>query len=344
MDWRQRRERTNIDYLLLTAEQHGLTAGQCLNNTGLSLASLETEGCELWQELAVIRNLVALKIPDGSGLQVGECYQLTSLGLLGYTMLASRTLWEAMEVSQRFRVLGLSICPLSLESDERGLWLLLDDSVLPADARRLVVERGLAAWKRVLGDLLQRPYTPLEIRLSGGFDDSPVDYAGYFGCPVTRGAPASGMLLDQSDLTSALPLANTLTQQTCASLCQQLCDSLDDVQGALAKQVLHILLSHSNQRCRADQVAARLGMSERTLHRRLSADGHGYRQLDERVRRNMAERLLGDSSLGLESIAQQLGYSEAAGFSRAFKRWTGLAPDQWRRRQQAEGRLSGLFH
>lgn len=344
MDWRQRRERTNIDYLLLTAASSGLTATQCLDNTGLSQDTLDVNGCELWQELAVIRNLVALQMPPGTGLQVGEHYHLTSLGLLGYTMLASRTLWEAIQVSQRFRALGLSICPVTLESDERGIWLRLDDTVLPSDARALVIERGLAAWKRVLADLLQRPYTPLQISLSDSFDESPVDYADYFGCPVTLGAPASGMLLAQSDLDSALPLANTLTQQTCASLCQQLCDSLDDVQGALAQQVLHILLSHSNQRCRADSVAEKLGISERTLHRRLAADGHTYRRLDERVRRNMAERLLGDSSLDLESIAQQLGYSEAAGFSRAFKRWTGYAPDHWRRRLTAVERASAAQH
>lgn len=332
MDWRQRRERTNIDYLLEYAAGLGIGVAQCLDNTGLSQESLDAgEGCELWQELAVVRNLVALQVPSGAGLQVGESYHLTSLGLLGYTMLASHTLAEAIEISQRFRPLALSICPVTLESDERGVWLRLDDRVLPEDARPLVIERGLAAWKRVLADLLQRPYTPLQISLSDSFKLSSVDYASYFGCPVVA-APMSGMLLAQSDLDSPLPFANALTQQTCASLCQQLCDNLDDVQGVLAQQVLHILLSHSNQRCRADTVAARLGISERTLHRRLAADGYSYRQLDERVRRNMAERLLVDSSLGLESIAQQLGYSEAAGFSRAFKRWTGYSPNQWRRR------------
>lgn len=342
MDWRQRRERTNVDYLLECATGLGLGVDKCLDNTGLSQASLDAgEGCELWQELAVIRNLVALDVPHGTGLQVGERYHLTSLGLLGYTMLASHTLAEAIEISQRFRPLALSICPVTLDSDHRGLWLRLDERVLPEDARQLVIERGLAAWKRVLADLLQRPYTPLEISLSASFSPSCVDYAHYFGCTVVTG-PMSGMLLAQADLDSPLPLANALTQQTCASLCQQLCDNLDDVQGVLAQQVLHILLSHSNQRCRADAVASQLGISERTLHRRLVADGYSYRQLDERVRRNMAERLLVDSSLGLESIAQQLGYSEAAGFSRAFKRWTGYSPDQWRRRLPVDELLPSI--
>mgnify|MGYP003649952806 FL=1 len=83
-------------------------------------------------------------------------------------------------------------------------------------------------------------------------------------------------------------------------------------------------------------MAAWLGLSERTLHRRLAGEGYPFRQLDERVRRSLAERLLDDSSLGLDSIAQQLGYAEAASFSRAFKRWTSVSPDQWRRQRQTQ--------
>ena len=84
-------------------------------------------------------------------------------------------------------------------------------------------------------------------------------------------------------------------------------------------------------------VAAVLGISERSLHRRLAAEGQPFRQLDERVRGRLAERLLGDSDLGLDAIAAQLGYSEAASFSRAFKRWTGLAPSHWRAAQREAG-------
>ncbi len=101
-------------------------------------------------------------------------------------------------------------------------------------------------------------------------------------------------------------------------------------------------MSHSGKPFRADEIATRLGMSERTLHRRLADEKQPFRMLHDRVRRNLAERLLRDSMLGLESIAQQLGYAEAASFSRAFKRWNGVSPDQWRRLQDDDSMARAL--
>lgn len=334
--WRQRRDSTNVLYLLRVAEELGVDGDACLRSTGLQRETLDNaeHTHELWQELAVIRNLVAARPEAGVGLRVGRLYHLTSLGLLGYTMLASRTLSEAIRVSGRFRPLSLSICPVRLEEGSQGLAMLFDDSVLPVDARGLVVERGLAAWTALFGELLQRPFRPSRVELAGGGVD-PSLYRKHFDCEVIMAAGRNGMLISHEDLQAPLPLANPFTQKTCASLCQKLCDSMDDVNGPLARQVLQVLMSHSGRINPARDVAGWLGTSERSLHRRLAQEGYSFRVLDERVRRQLAEHLLSDSSLGLESIAHQLGYAEAASFSRAFKRWTGRPPLEWRRRRAA---------
>lgn len=334
--WRQRRDSTNVLYLLQVADALGVDAQRCLLDTGLREAELASpeHTHELWQELAVIRNLVAVRPEPGVGLRVGRLYHLTSLGLLGYTMLASRTLSEAIRVSGRFRPLSLSICPVRLEPNEHGLAMLFDDSVLPHDARSLVVERGLAAWAALFGELLQRPFRPVLVELASETDAMPL-YREHFQCKVIMGAGRNGMVVATDDLEAPLPLANPFTQRTCASLCQKLCDNLPDISGPLAQQVLQILMSHSGRINPAREVAAWLGMSERSLHRRLAQEGYSFRALDERVRRQLAEHLLSDSALGLESIAHQLGYAEAASFSRAFKRWTGRPPLDWRRHRAA---------
>ena len=131
-----------------------------------------------------------------------------------------------------------------------------------------------------------------------------------------------------------------MTQAACASLCQQLCAGVEDVHTPLARQVMQVLMSHAGGSKGAAKVADMLGLSERSLHRRLAEEGYPFGMLDARVRSNLAERLLRDTDLRLDSIAQQLGYAEAASFSRAFKRWNGCSPKQWRNRQALETRVT----
>lgn len=337
INWRKKRDWTNVRHLLEVADGIGLRESECLARTALVRPQLsgKSQQIELWQELALIRNLVELGAPLGTGLLVGQRYHLTTLGLLGYAMLASGNLHEAIRVCDQFRELSLSICPVSLHLEEEGLLLALDASVLPHDARWLVVERGLAAWHGLFGELLQRHFLPLRIDVTLTDEAARSVYGAHFPCAITLGAPRDGLLIAWADLNTPLPQANPATQQTCSSLCRQLCDELSEPGTPLARQVLELLMGRSGQIYCAREVAGWLGLSERTLHRRLAREGQSFRLLDEGVRQRLAEGLLRDTGLGLEYIAEQLGYAEAASFSRAFKRWTGMAPSSWRRRSIA---------
>ena len=100
-----------------------------------------------------------------------------------------------------------------------------------------------------------------------------------------------------------------------------------DVQRALASRV-------AAGPARMSSIARQFGMSERTLHRRLAADGVSYQELLEEARKAAAGRYLDESSLAIGEIAYLLGYSEPAAFHRAFKRWYGKTPDQFRTRSR----------
>jgi len=80
------------------------------------------------------------------------------------------------------------------------------------------------------------------------------------------------------------------------------------------------------------QVARSVGLSERTLQRRLNRCGCGFAELVEAVRLTRAEVLLGDAAMSLVEVALSLGYSDQSAFSRAFKRWTSLTPGVYRQR------------
>ena len=98
---------------------------------------------------------------------------------------------------------------------------------------------------------------------------------------------------------------------------------------------------------RSDQVAAIFGMHSRTMHRRLSEFGVGFQQLVDESRFEFAQQLMEDSSLDLARISAMLGYAAPGVFSRAFQRWSGMTPLEWRtareprRRRTAPAKQAG---
>ena len=81
------------------------------------------------------------------------------------------------------------------------------------------------------------------------------------------------------------------------------------------------------------RVASTLFVSERTLKRRLQEEDASFQNLVDQVRLERAQDLLGTTGMNLSQIADALGYADAANFTRAFKRWTGLSPSHFRARE-----------
>jgi AraC-like DNA-binding protein len=335
MDWRQSRPLTGVLYLLETAQAQGVDAATCLMGSAIPSEALQQRNVQIeaWQELAVIRNLLGHAGRPGLGYITGQRYHLTSLGMLGFTMLASRTLGEAFATFSRFQLLALTLCPAHIETDRRGTWMLFDASVLPQDARAFVIERGLSACLGVASELLQRPIKPLAVEMTSSAPADPATLLRDFPYPVRFDAARNGILFSHADLQYNLPQAHISAHSEGEQLCERMCTEISHslVKAPTARLVQQVLIRDSARLLSSRTVAQRLGLSERTLHRRLASEGQAFQPLNEQIKRRLAERLLSDSRLDISSIAQRLGYAEAASFSRAFSRWTGYAPGQWKR-------------
>ncbi|MAB96678.1 MAG: AraC family transcriptional regulator [Pseudomonadaceae bacterium] len=336
MDWRQSRPLTGVHYLLETARQEGVGIAPCLIGSAISREALQQRNAQIeaWQELAVIRNLIEHAGRPGLGFVSGRHYHLTSLGLLGFTMLASRTLGEAFTTFSRFQLLALTLCPAHIEAAPRGTWLLFDDSVLPQDARTFVIERGLSACLGVACELLQRRIEPLAVEMTAS---APADLAGLqrdFPYAVQYNSARNGILFSHADLQYSLPQAHINAHLEGEQLCERLYDEISHnlARKPTARMVQQVLIRDSATLLSGRAVAERLGLAERTLYRRLASEGHSFRQLNEQIKQRLAERLLSESGLDLNSIAHRLGFAEAASFSRAFSRWAGCPPGRWKRK------------
>ena len=109
---------------------------------------------------------------------------------------------------------------------------------------------------------------------------------------------------------------------------EETCEPLENPLTGSIRRLLRQCLT--SRQCSAADIARQLGIHERTLNRRLQAEGTSFRQELEQVRHAASQQLLAGTTQALAEIATSLGYADASAFSRAFKRWSGVTPAHWR--------------
>lgn len=152
----------------------------------------------------------------------------------------------------------------------------------------------------------------------------------YFGCPIRYGADRDALTIATSDLDLPFPGHNP---ELLAILTPALAASLGELQAhsSVGEQVkVMIKRRMASGRPEISDIAHELGVSERTLQRRVTDEGSTFRQLLLEARQELSRHLLGDLTAEIDEIAYLLGYQDAGSFYRAFRDWEGMTPGQWR--------------
>lgn len=151
----------------------------------------------------------------------------------------------------------------------------------------------------------------------------------YFGAPVSFGAARNLLVFDNADLDRPFPGHNP---ELLAMLTPALGSALDEMNvKSVSEQVLaELKRSLPSGRPELGDIAQRMGMSERTLQRRITLDGQQFRDLLARARRELGQHLLADRTIEIDEIAFMLGYQDTTSFHRAFREWVGMSPGKWR--------------
>jgi AraC-like DNA-binding protein len=335
--WEVRRGIGSVQLLVGLAGEHGVSPGACLRGSGIRLESLDDPVAEIEaaQELAVVRNLVRhLGHGAGIGLEAGRRYRLTAYGIWGYALLSSRTLRSACEFGIRFLDLTFAFTRFRTDRTTRDLRIVLDDSGIPEDCRRFLLERDAAAAVAIQRDLFQRP-VPLK-RVSFAFPRPrhAARFAEVFPGPVVFGEAEHAVLIEPRWADQPLPQADERTARLCEEQCKQLL-SRRRRRSNVSERVRQYLL-RPLRGTDMEGVAADLGMAPRTLHRHLAAEGTSFRRLLDEVREMLAEEMLGHR-MTVDEVAERLGYAEASSFVHAFKRWKGIPPGTYRGRAAQRG-------
>ncbi|MFW6093160.1 MAG: helix-turn-helix domain-containing protein [Pseudomonadota bacterium] len=202
------------------------------------------------------------------------------------------------------------------------------DGVDAAALREYCVTTDLMSVEHLIGDIIDRAIRPLAISLPfphPGAHFRPGDWLDF---PVTFDAPAAEILYP-SGVTDAVPVhAGALPFRRYSKIARSFSSLLAEEED-VAEQCTRLLWAYTPPPGR-EQLADMLGVSTRTLARRLNAAGTSYAEVLRRVQSERAKNYLRQTTTPVAQIAERMGYSDPAAFTRAFQGWTGLTPARWR--------------
>lgn len=328
--------------IVTVAAERGIDVEQCLAGTEFDLDTLCNRRARVsfTQQVEILRRL-NLALPDGRlTLHAGARLHLTSFGIVGYALLASDDLGSAISLADSFGPLLNMKHRLRVERRDGMALLQLKQGYAVADDVHAACEL-LEIFKLInlLGDILGEPFRPEEVRLACDVDEISAEVVRVrLCCGVRTSAAVSEIWFSEGLLDVRLPQSDPATCRSCIEVCRHQLEELSRFDRTAGS--VHALLEGCvDELPGMAEVASKLCMSPRSLRRRLEAEGTSFHEIIDGLRRNLAERLLSTTSMKTEIIAERLGYSDAANFRHAFKRWTGSPPRQYREQHQS-GRSS----
>lgn len=340
--------------LLVALDQAGVDVARLAARCGLEVAAIE-ERLTPAQAGQFLTAAVAAVPDPGFGLTVGATVQPELFGIVGFTAMSAATYGEALARIGRYKRLitgdGFELLPAG---DCTTVRLHLSDAAAPYARYKVDAQLAfLVAFGRLL---TRRAIRPEEVAVMFPPPSYRDRYAAFFACPVAFAAPANEVTLRNADL--ALPLISAspelgpiFVEQAEASL-GAVAETAPPAPRPLAPPVLptgemvHRTRSFLRSTLRGeppdlDTVAQRLVTSARTLQRRLRAEGSSFQQVLADVRLELARHYLTRTRLDSAEISYLLGFSHPHSFLRAFRRWTGMAPEEYRRHELGAVTRSG---
>lgn len=331
------------DYFLLALRRFGTSpekVRRLLDGTEVVEPRAESgagpiQAIRLGQQLTQVRNLNRHG-PDGWGLELGSLLGDAAHGDLAVASACAPDLATALEKLVEFGHVRAPYFELAVESDATWHRVFIRDLLgEDAELRPPLIEALLLSVQALVESALGRPMTEARVLLA--FDAPPYAdrYGEFFHTAVTFGAPHTEVRFPRPWLTLACPFADAgrhaMAVERLAAFRRTLASPT-----YLIAQVERALEASPHALPGQQEVARSLGLSRRTLTRRLAEHSVSFRDLVARVRQRRARLLLTDPTLTIAEISDRLGYGDAANFGRAVRRWYGCSPRALRERIRRE--------
>lgn len=321
---------------LVTLVGHwGITEESLLEGTDISPDTLaSTQGYVSPQQYAdAVHQARVLTNEPALAIWWGQQMRLSWHGAMGFAVLSSGTLQDALNVAVRFLPVRVPEMAMSWQQRASMTEVLISESFTNPLVREYSLIALFVFLSRTVQELcgeLPQAQASLTIPQPAWF----ADWAEALPLPVCFSAQYNRICFPSRLLDSPLQSGDPAAWQQALSGCEQEMESLSRRLG-LAGRARQVILTWPEGVPSREELAAALALSPRTLARRFSEEGTSYRLLVDDALCHRSYHMLSSPNASVEEVADALGYSDAANFTRAFRRWSGTSPSTWRKKHTA---------
>ena len=338
-------------FLSRLAYQRGRSRGvdieTLLKMSGLTVGAIKDKDAQVnVRDQIKFVELVAKEIGDSIlGFHLAHAYDQREVGLLYYVAASAETLGDSLLRVERYSVVV-----------NEGIILKVKKGKVPrvrfqytgvarhTDTHQL--EFWIGSLIRICRRLTNRDLMPIHVRIMHPRNEKKHEIEKLIGGNIEMGADVDEIDFPADSWDLPVVTADQYLNRLCVKCCEETLSRRETKTTPLRVRVenaVATLLPH--RQMRIDVVATKLGMSSRTLARRLSSEDCSFAEILSNLRSALANRYLADQSLPISEVAWLLGYTETGAFTRAFQRWTGITPSAARVIQQRSShRPSAALH
>ena len=270
------------------------------------------------------------------GFHLARSFDLREIGLVYYVVASSSQLADALRNAERYSQINNEGVRLRFRMQDGTAAISLDYVNVDRQADRHQIEFWLVTLVRICRQVTNSRFSPLRLKTRHFRNKTPAEVKAFFGVDIEFGADADEICLPQTiALLSVVGRDEYLNELLRRYADEALARKRRErpMVRSMAEDILSKQLPHG--RVTASEVARRLGMSSRTLSRKLAEEGTSFAEVLDQLRTALAKRYLHDETLPVSEIAWLLGYREVSSLTHAFKRWTGMTPRRFRSGQLA---------
>jgi len=282
----------------------------------------------------VLETAVAMSGDATLAIKIGNGLDLAGYGTYGFALMSCSDMGAALELFLRYGQTFAQSCSWHRSISKDGIILRLQQNTGTSYQKMLVTELAFSQMHLASKLLIARPAEGLRVNFSYPKPAHFGDYEKNWPLPMEFDQEHTQIFMPDQWLRQRVRTGDTKTNVLFSQQCEELVSGMTKVDETTAN-VRRLLIHSAGNFLSISGIAEKLHISERTLRRRLTAEGTNFRIIFDDIKNTLARNYLSKTSLSVVEIADLLNYSEATNFHRAFQRWNSTTPTDYRQQASA---------